>query len=95
MARSAGEGAYLDNADAIDARHVDQAIEQLGSSYLLGLGTRQKKKLRKMIAGGGFSPSDPEEMELLITRRILELSEARYEVHPALVSALALTSGSE
>jgi hypothetical protein len=89
LARNAGENAYLDDADQVNAFHVEKSIEQLGNSYLLGLGTRQKGILEKVLEGGGFSPSDPESMELLITRRVLEQSGSRYEVHPALKPALA------
>ncbi|SPE37365.1 hypothetical protein SBA6_70007 [Candidatus Sulfopaludibacter sp. SbA6] len=91
LARNAGENAYLDDADEIEKPHVDKSIEQLGNSYLLGLGTRQKSKLRKMLDGQGFAPSDSEGLELLITRRVLEQSESRYEVHPALAAVLART----
>ncbi|MCC6394597.1 MAG: hypothetical protein IT167_28635 [Bryobacterales bacterium] len=84
LAHSAGEAAYLDDSDYIEARHVDAAIEQLGNGYLLGLGTMQMSILRGLLAGGGFNPSDPEAMELLVTRRVLERQEPSYEVHPAL-----------
>lgn len=89
LARSAGENAYLEDSDTVAARHVDAAIEQLGGSYLLGLGTRQKKTLRRLLDGGGFAPSDSESMELLISRRVLEQSESRYEVHPSLATVLS------
>jgi hypothetical protein len=92
LARNAGENAYLDDADSIESQHVDRSIEQLGNSYLLGLGTRQKAILQKLSSGGGFTPSDAENMELLITRRVLEQSESRYEVHPALAAILQPTA---
>jgi len=92
LARNAGENAYLDDADSIEVSHVDRSIEQLGNSYLLGLGTRQKTVLKKMLDGEGFAPSDSESMELLITRRILEQSGSRYEVHPALTTVLPRAS---
>jgi len=88
LARNAGENAYLDDADAIGPRHIARAIEQLGNSYLLGLGTNQVAVLNKLTGGGGFTPSDSDSMELLITRRVLERSESRYEVHPALAAVL-------
>jgi hypothetical protein len=91
LTRSAGEYAYLDDADTIERVHVDRSIEQLGNSYLLGLGTRQKSALEGMLKGAGFAPSDSESMELLITRRVLEQSESRYEVHPALSHVLSRT----
>jgi Cdc6-like AAA superfamily ATPase len=91
LARNAGENAYLDDADTIKTSHVDRSIEQLGNSYLLGLGTDQKTLLRSMLNGKGFTPSDPESMELLVTRRVLEQSESKYEVHPALGTVLRRT----
>jgi hypothetical protein len=92
LARNAGENAYLDDAGSIEAPHVARAIEQLGNSYLLGLGTRQTTVLRNMLAGEGFNPSDPDNMELLVSRRVLEQSESGYEVHPALASVLRRSS---
>lgn len=90
LASSAGVNAYLEDADHIGQQHVDRAIGQLGNSYLLGLGTIQTAIIRKLLSGGGFTPSDSESMELLITRRVLEQSESRYEVHPALAAVLPL-----
>jgi hypothetical protein len=96
LARSAGENAYLEDGDDIEPPHVDRAIEQLGNSYLLGLGTRQKAILENVLQGKGFTPSDAQSMELLITRRVLEQSESGYEVHPALVTVLSqAANGSE
>ena len=94
LARSAGENAYLEDADTIQTKHADRAIEQLGNSYLLGLGSRQKKTVQAVLGGEGFAPSNPENEELVITRRILAQSESSYEVHPALASVLMQTSSS-
>ena len=93
LARSAGENAYIDDADQIDGFHVARSIEQLGNSYLLGLGTRQKAILQKLQESGSFAPSDSDSMELLVSRRVLEQSESRYEVHPALASVLPASPG--
>jgi len=88
LARNSAESAYLDDADMIQDLHVQRAAEQLGNSYLLGLGTKQQEILQNVLAGGGFNPSETLSMELLITRRILERAD-RYEVHPALVPLLS------
>ncbi len=93
LARSAGESAYIDDADEIDDSHVARSIEQLGNSYLLGLGTRQKAILQKLLNSGSFTPSDRDSMELLVSRRVLEQSESRYEVHPALAAVLPQSPG--
>jgi hypothetical protein len=96
LARNAGENAYLDDADVVQDKHVERSIEQLGNSYLLGLGTAQIGLLKKLRSEGSFSPSDAASMELLITRRVLEQSEPRYEVHPALAFVLdRMAGGSE
>jgi hypothetical protein len=92
LTQNAGQNAYLDDADSVKGSHVDRAIEQLGNSYLLGLGTHQKASLKKVMQGKGFTTADSENMELLITRRVLEQAESRYEVHPALALVLSRTS---
>lgn len=92
LARNAGENAYLDDADQAEDKHVNRAIEQLGNGYLLGLGTKQVEIIRGILDGKGFSPSDPDSMELLVTRRVLEQSVSRYEVHPALAMVLQSTA---
>lgn len=92
LGRNAAENAYLEDCDSIGPQHVDRAIEQLGNSYLLGLGTHQKTIVEDVLTGKGFSPSDTDSMELLITRRVLEQSESRYEVHPALASVVSETA---
>ncbi len=84
LARSTAESAYLNDADEATDLHVQKAIQQLGNSYLLGLGTNQIEGLRRVINGDGFAPSDPASLELLISRRVLEQAGSRYEVHPAL-----------
>ncbi len=88
LARSTAESAYLNDADAVTNLDVDKAVQQLGNSYLLGLGTDQIDILRKVVKGAGFAPSDAVSMELLITRRVLEQPGSRYEVHPALAPLL-------
>jgi hypothetical protein len=45
-----------------------------------------------VMQGKGFTTADSENMELLITRRVLEQAESRYEVHPALALVLSRTS---
>jgi len=88
VTRSAGQNAYLEDFDYVNPSHIDKAVAQLGNSYLLGLGTEQKHILDELLRGGGISPSNPESMELLITRRILERDGSIYEVHPALAEVL-------
>ena len=89
LARSAGFSAFLDNEDRIGSSHVKEAIAELGRTYHLTLGTKQVKVLREILAGTGFDPSRPGNMELLINRQVLE-RESTYEVHPALARALTV-----
>lgn len=88
LTRSAGQNAYLDDCDWVEPRHVNRAVVQLGNAYLLGLGTEQKRIIDEILRGKPFSPSNPECMELLVTRRILERDGSLYEVHPALAEVL-------
>lgn len=88
LARSTAESAYLNDADEVTTLDADKAVQQLGNSYLLGLGSRQVEILKSVVKGNGFSPADATSMELLITRRVLEQSGSRYEVHPALAPLL-------
>lgn len=89
LAHSAGENAYLENEDRIEERHVLQAVRQLGNGYRLGIGTMQLSLLRSMLHGGGFTPSDPAVIDLILTRRMLAGSTgSNYVVHPALAFVL-------
>jgi hypothetical protein len=89
LARSAGEIAYIAGREKIDPSDVGAAIEQLGRSYELGLGTQQVKRLA-MIRLSGFSIDEDQDLELLLTRRVLEYEgpPPRYKVHPALAAVL-------
>jgi hypothetical protein len=87
LARSAGFNAFLDNEDWIGPEHVSHAIDQLGRSYHLSLGTNQLQVLHAILDGNGFDPSKPGNLELLVGRQVLE-RESSYEVHPALARLL-------
>ena len=88
LARNAGENAYLANRDHINSSDVDEAIQRIGISYLLGLGTEQRKLLHGILQGRGFSPTDSVSLDLLLSRRVLEQDGSKYQVHPALASVL-------
>ncbi len=88
LARNAAENAYIDGSDKIKGQHVSRAVEQLGQSYLLGLGPDQIKSLLKLRDEGSFSAAANK--ELLVTRRVLLYRDPdRFEVHPALAPLLA------
>jgi hypothetical protein len=88
LARDAGEEAYLSGSSRIEANHVNRSIEQLGISYLRGLGREQIKTLHSFAAGESFDLKSPSNMELLVSRRVLEQSSTSFVVHPALYRVL-------
>jgi hypothetical protein len=89
LARDAGESAYLDGSEEIKAAHVKAAGEQLGESYLRGLGPEQTKILRKLMREGAFDVASDLGIELLVTRRVLEYSAITFRVHPVLETLIA------
>ena len=88
LARNAGEDAYISGNEDIKDADIDRAIRQLGESYRLGLGHEQIEVLKELARYGRFSSSDPLQIELLVTRRVLEYSSNAYAVHPALLPLL-------
>ena len=88
LARDAGEEAYLAGRDQIDMEQVLNAVDQLGTSYLRGLGPPQIKSLRLLDKLKSFNLENSQNMELLVTRRVLEYSSTEFVVHPALLRVL-------
>jgi hypothetical protein len=85
LARDAGEEAYIAGGDRIEAHHAEATIRQLGTSYLRGLGTDQLEALRQLHATKSFDLSSSLNIQLLVTRRVLEYSSTEFRVHPALL----------
>lgn len=92
LARTSAAAAYREDQDRIGPAHVRSAIRQLGRRYLVGLGTTQRKWIRRLIDNKEFSTENPIARELLINRQVLEyFSDQRefFAVHPALAEVLA------
>ena len=92
LARTSAEAAYRDDKDRIGPAHVRSAIRQLGKRYLVGLGTAQRKLIRRLIDNKQFSTEDPISRRLLVDRQVLEyFSNQRdvFAVHPALAEVMA------
>jgi hypothetical protein len=90
LCRNAAEDAYISGADGVVMKNVKRGCAQLGEAYWLGLGKGQADSLRILRKTGAFSVGEKSNMELLLTRRVLEYEgpPPRYEVHPVLVSLL-------
>jgi hypothetical protein len=90
LVRNAAEDAYIAGADRITMENVNRGSAQLGEAYWLGLGKEQVASLMKLRKWGAFSVDDASNMELLLTRRVLEYEgpPPRYEVHPVLIPLL-------
>ena len=92
LARTSAEAAYREDKDRIGPAHVRSAIRQLGKRYLVGLGTAQRRWIRRLIDNEEFSIENPIAKQLLINRQVLEyFSNQRdfFAVHPALAEVLA------
>jgi hypothetical protein len=88
LARDAAEEAYISGAERISRENVEKVISQLGLAYLRGLGPLQLHSLRQLRATKSFNLQNADNMELLVTRRVLEYSPTDFRVHPALVPFL-------
>jgi hypothetical protein len=89
LARDAGEAAYIEGAEQILAPHARAAIQQMGESYLRGLGPEQIGILWRLKEEHSFDVAAGPNIELLVTGRVLEYSATDFRVHPALGPLLA------
>jgi len=95
LARDAAEEAYISEHDTVTPGDVEKVVHQLGTSYLRGLGPEAIKILLSLEKSKSFQIERAENVELLVTRRVLEYSSTDFRVHPALLSVITLTeSGS-
>ena len=85
LARDAGEEAYVSGSNWIEMPHVKRVVDQLGNSYLRGLGPAHIKALLMLDKTKSFDVNLPVNLELLATRRVLEYSATDFRVHPALL----------
>lgn len=88
LARDAGEEAYVSDHDSITAADVEKVVHQLGTGYLRGLGPDAIKTLLNLESSKSFQVGQAANVELLLTRRVLEYSSTDFRVHPALLSVI-------
>ena len=88
LARDAAEEAYISDRDSVTSEDVEKVVQQLGTAYLRGLGPEAIKTLLTLERSKSFPLGRAENVELLVTRRVLEYSSTDFRVHPALLSVL-------
>ncbi|MGH9444921.1 MAG: hypothetical protein ACRD3O_04225 [Terriglobia bacterium] len=88
LARDAAEEAYVSDRDVITEFEITKVVHQLGTAYLRGLGPEQIKTLLGLEKTKSFEVSQPVDLELLVTRRVLEYSPTDFRVHPALLAVI-------
>ena len=88
LARDAAEEAYVSDRDSITATDVEKVVHQLGTGYLRGLGPDAIKTLLDVENSKSFPVDQAANVELLLTRRVLENSSTDFRVHPALLSVI-------
>jgi hypothetical protein len=97
LAKSAGQTAYRQGAEAIDAEHVDIAANGYGRSLLVGLKQEEIDTLKHLRATGEFVRVSDDDLALMATRRILEYhsstSPIAFAVHPAIAPLLDQMAG--
>jgi hypothetical protein len=88
LARDAAEEAYVSEHDTITLADVEKVIRQLGNGYLRGLGPTAINALLELEQSKSFNVRLRPNVELLLTRRVLEYSSTDFRVHPALLSVI-------
>ncbi len=88
LARDAAEEAYVSDRDFITVPDIEKAGHQLGTGYLRGLGPESINALLHLESSKSIDLSQPANVELLLTRRVLEYSSTDFRVHPALLSVI-------
>jgi hypothetical protein len=88
LARDAAEEAYVAGQENISFDNVHAASRHLGLSYLRGLGKREITTLLELNKTSSFDLTVVENIELLVTRRVLEYSPTDFRVHPSLIGLL-------
>jgi len=89
LARDAGEESYVAGEEIIGIRHITSAAQQLGLSYLRGLGPEQIAALLNLEKTRSFNLAVSDNLELLVTRRVIEYSPTDFQVHPSLLPLLS------
>jgi len=91
LARDAAEEAYISGHETVTSADVAKVVQQLGTAYLRGLGPAAIKTLVSLEKSKSFQIGQPANVELLVTRRVLEYSSTDFRVHPALLSVIPTT----
>ncbi len=89
LARDAAEEAYVSDRDSITGADIEKVAHQLGTGYLRGLGPEAISAVLQLKSSNSFDLSQPANIELLLTRRVLEYSSTDFRVHPALLSVIS------
>lgn len=86
LAKSAGDEAYSNGGDVIDADHVLAAADMFGRSLMVGLKPEEVETLNHLRSTGGFVRTSEDDLALIATRRVLEYRgrQTRYAVHPTI-----------
>jgi len=88
LARDAAVEAYIAGHDSVTSQDIENVAQQLGTGYLRGLGPEDIKILLHLEKSKSFDVSQAANVELLVTRRVLEYSSTDFRVHPALLSVM-------
>jgi len=88
LSRDAAEEAYVSDHDSITVADVEKVVHQLGIGYLRGLGPGAIETLLNLQSSKSFQIDQAANVELLVTRRVLEYSSTDFRVHPALLSVI-------
>jgi hypothetical protein len=88
LARDAAVEAYIAGHDSITSEDIENVARQLGTGYLRGLGPYEIRILHDLEKTKSFDVGGPGNLELLLTRRVLEYSSTDFRVHPALLSVM-------
>jgi hypothetical protein len=88
LARDAAVEAYIAGHDSVTSQDIENVAQQLGTGYLRGLGPEEIKILHHLEKSKSFDVSQAANVELLVTRRVLEYSSTDFRVHPALLSVM-------
>ncbi len=88
LARDAAEEAYVSDRDFITVPDIEKVGHQLGTGYLRGLGPEAINALLQLESSKSLDLSQASNVELLVTRRVLEYSSTDFRVHPALLSVI-------
>ena len=78
LARDAAEEAYVSNHDSVTSGDVEVVVQQLGTAYLRGLGPDAIRTLLALEKSRSFQVDKPSNVELLLTRRVLEILLHRF-----------------